>query len=154
MIDSVNSSVVPIIFDMCSNSVLFQLLFFIVKAYKGNSALGKWVSKQRDAYRDYQAGGTNPRMTREKVDKLLSIGFKFFIGKGKAVRRWDDFFNTLVAFKEKFGEKREILLTNLSLSMYSYFLNIYIKKGIRIFLCRLRQILSLAGGLINNGKTT
>lgn len=65
--------------------------------------MGKWVSKQRDAFRDYQAGKQNVRMTEEKIAKLQSIGFKFFIGKGKAVRQWDQFFEALLAFKEKSG---------------------------------------------------
>ncbi len=75
----------------------------VPQAYKTNPALGKWVSKQRDAYRDFHSGKQSS-MTQEKINLLESIGFRFFIGKGKAIRHWDQFFTDLVAFKEKFGE--------------------------------------------------
>lgn len=78
-----------------------------MKAFKANPALGKWVSKQRDAFREFQSGNPNlnPKINQEKIEKLKSIGFKFVIGKGKAIRSWDRFFDSLVTFKEKFGEK-------------------------------------------------
>jgi len=81
----------------------------VPQAYKANPALGKWVSKQRDAYRDFHSGKQR-RITQEKINNLESIGFRFFIGKGKAIRHWDHFFTDLVTFKEKFGH------TNIPLS--------------------------------------
>ena len=56
-------------------------------------------------------------MTQEKIDKLESIGFKFFIGKGKAIRHWDQFFVDLILFKEKFGKTKEC-------SDFSFFLGV------------------------------
>jgi hypothetical protein len=72
------------------------------KIYKHNPALGKWVSKQRDFYREMHTGKSN-RMTKEKIAKLLGIGFRFYIGKGKALRTWEIYYNALVQFKEKYG---------------------------------------------------
>ena len=42
-------------------------------------------------------------MTKEKIAKLESIEFRFYIGKGKALRTWDIYFNALVKFKENHG---------------------------------------------------
>ncbi len=86
------------------------MISFVIKAYKANPALGKWVSKQRDAFREFQNGNQNPKINQEKIEKLKSIGFKFVIGKGKAIRQWDQFFASLVAFKEKFGEKSKFFM--------------------------------------------
>lgn len=72
------------------------------QAYKKNPSLGKWVSKQRDAYRDLQRGKPS-NLSQEKIEKLENLGFRFKIGKGKAVRQWDSYFADLVSFKEKFG---------------------------------------------------
>ena len=60
------------------------------------------MSKQRDFYRELNAGKSN-RITEEKITKLESVGFRFYIGKGKALRTWDVYFNALLKFKEKYG---------------------------------------------------
>jgi len=47
-----------------------------------------------------------------KIEKLLNIGFKFFIGKGKGIRNWDRYFEDLLNFKAKNG-KRSMLLVHI-----------------------------------------
>ena len=99
------------------------LISFVIKAYKANPALGKWVSKQRDAFREFQNSNQNPKINQEKIEKLKSIGFKFVIGKGKAIRQWDQFFASLVAFKEKFGEKSKIFMFSCLFVCFVFFHN-------------------------------
>ena len=65
-------------------------------------ALGKWVSKQRDAYREFKLGRSS-NISEEKIQKLNNLGFRFKVGKGKAIRHWDSYFADLVSYKERFG---------------------------------------------------
>jgi len=81
----------------------------VPQAYKPNPSLGKWVSKQRDAYRDFK-NDKKSCLTQEKMKILESISFRFYVGKGRAQRQWDNFFDSLVLFKQKFGH------TNIPLS--------------------------------------
>jgi len=74
----------------------------VPQAYPKDVALGKWVSKQRDFYR-FLTQGKPTRMTQERVDKLNELGFRWVIGKGKALRTWEDYFKDLVKFKDKYG---------------------------------------------------
>ena len=81
------------------------------------------MSKQRDAYRDLQRGKTST-LSQEKIEKLENIGFRFKIGKGKAVRKWDSYFADLVSFKERFGR---------------WIFEAFITSFIRIGLCSLKN---------------
>jgi len=74
----------------------------VPQAFKTNPGLGKWVSKQRDWYRLLKEGKPS-RLTDEKVKKLEKIGFRFFVGKGKAMRSFDQFCKSLLDFKSKYG---------------------------------------------------
>ena len=47
--------------------------------------LGQWVHGQRSEYRKFQKGMKSP-MNQEKIDKLESIGFIFYTGRGGGVR--------------------------------------------------------------------
>ena len=47
--------------------------------YKANTALGRWVSTQRAEYKKYSEGQTKTTMTEEKVRRLESIGFAWFM---------------------------------------------------------------------------
>ena len=40
-------------------------------------------------------------MTEERIQKLESIGFRWVVGKGKALRSWEEYFRDLVVFREK-----------------------------------------------------
>jgi Helicase associated domain len=44
--------------------------------YSQNPALGRWVSTQRSEFKKFQQGRSK-HMSREKVDKLTAIGFKW-----------------------------------------------------------------------------
>lgn len=46
--------------------------------YKENSALGRWISKQRAAYKKYRKGEKS-NMTADKIRRLESIGFAWFM---------------------------------------------------------------------------
>ena len=47
--------------------------------YKDNTALGRWVSTQRAEYKKYQEGNAKTFMTDEKIRRLESIGFAWFM---------------------------------------------------------------------------
>jgi len=47
--------------------------------YKENTALGRWVSTQRSEYKKFCEGDTKTAMTAEKVRRLESIGFAWFM---------------------------------------------------------------------------
>jgi hypothetical protein len=74
----------------------------VPQKFAPNKTLGKWVSKQREAHRAYSTWQPSS-LTKERLDLLLSVGFRFNIGRGKATRTWESFFNDLVSFEETFG---------------------------------------------------
>lgn len=63
-----------------------------------SGSLGKWVSKQRDNFRN-----KSPKLTKERINKLEALGFKFFVGKGKSSRSWDAFYDAAKAFQDRHG---------------------------------------------------
>jgi len=73
----------------------------VPQKFEPNRSLGKWVSKQREAYRSYCMWRPSS-MTKERLDLLLDIGFRFNVGRGRATRTWDSFFDDLVAFLSEF----------------------------------------------------
>ena len=74
----------------------------VPQKYAPSKALGKWVSKQREGYRAFSQRKPSI-LTNKKVEQLREIGFRFVVGRGRATRAWDSFFEDLVAFKEKVG---------------------------------------------------
>lgn len=74
----------------------------VPQKFEPNRALGKWVSKQREAYRSYCMWRPSS-LTKERLDLLVDVEFRFNVGRGRATRTWDSFFNDLVAFTKKFG---------------------------------------------------
>ncbi len=54
--------------------------------YKTNTALGRWVSTQRSEYKKFSEGQTKTAMTEEKVRRLESIGFAWFMALWFGVR--------------------------------------------------------------------
>lgn len=65
---------------------------FVQSRSIANSHLGQWLSKQRKLFKDNQ-------LAQERIDKLNSIGFVWDIKRDF----WQEVFEKLVAFKEKFG---------------------------------------------------
>eukprot|EP00984_Skeletonema_dohrnii_P030330 scaffold21730_cov116-Skeletonema_dohrnii-CCMP3373.AAC.7 len=47
--------------------------------YKENTALGRWVSTQRAEYKRFNKGGEKSSLTAEKIRRLDSIGFAWFM---------------------------------------------------------------------------
>eukprot|EP00585_Thalassiosira_rotula_P004067 CAMPEP_0196141100 /NCGR_PEP_ID=MMETSP0910-20130528/8772_1 /TAXON_ID=49265 /ORGANISM="Thalassiosira rotula, Strain GSO102" /LENGTH=745 /DNA_ID=CAMNT_0041402137 /DNA_START=124 /DNA_END=2361 /DNA_ORIENTATION=- len=47
--------------------------------YKDNTALGRWVSTQRAEYKKYQEGQAKTSMNTDKIRRLESIGFAWFM---------------------------------------------------------------------------
>ena len=47
--------------------------------YKENTALGRWVSTQRSEYKKFCEGDTKTAMNAEKIRRLESIGFAWFM---------------------------------------------------------------------------
>ena len=47
--------------------------------YKGNTALGRWVSTQRAEYKKYQEGVAKTSMNADKIRRLEEIGFAWFM---------------------------------------------------------------------------
>ncbi len=74
----------------------------VPQQYMPNRSLGKWVSKQREAYRLFVEWKPSS-LTKEKVKLLEDIGFSFKVGRGKATRTWGTYFEDLKAFKKKYG---------------------------------------------------
>jgi len=73
-----------------------------LQVFKQKKTLGKWVSKQREHYRNMKEG--KPRkLTEERIARLENVGFKFHIGKGKKRRTWDSFFIDLQLFQKTYG---------------------------------------------------
>lgn len=64
--------------------------------------LNAGVSKTRDNYR-FLKEGKKSRLKQEQIQQLESIGFQWFVGKGKGLRTWEMYFRDLLKFKEKHG---------------------------------------------------
>jgi len=47
--------------------------------YKENTALGRWVSTQRSEYKKFCEGDTKSAMNADKIRRLESIGFAWFM---------------------------------------------------------------------------
>jgi len=47
--------------------------------YRGNTALGRWVSTQRAEYKKFQEGESKCSMNADKIRRLESIGFAWFM---------------------------------------------------------------------------
>jgi hypothetical protein len=74
----------------------------VPQQYPPNKPLGKWVSKQREAYRAF-AQWKPTSLSKEKIKLLETLGFQFKVGRGKATRTWDSYMEDLISFKEKYG---------------------------------------------------
>jgi len=94
-------------------------LFEQLKTYKeenGNftvtrhgSTLGRWVSSQRLAYRKFKNGEMySPIFTKEKIEKLVDIGFDFECRRGRKsgvedASTWDVMYEEMRKFKDEHG---------------------------------------------------
>ncbi len=85
-----------LIFHNFYNRVLQQHGTSHVSVYDENyTRLGSWVKRQRAEYKKYQLRGrTNSQMTKERIDKLDSIGFQWRLKAEKLT--WDDRFEVSV----------------------------------------------------------
>ena len=74
---------------------------------KKHGPLGNWVHKQRMNYWLLKEGKPSP-MSDDRIQKLESIGFQWFIGRGKMKNEkavlWDAQFQELKKYKEKHGD--------------------------------------------------
>lgn len=74
----------------------------VPQAFKQKRTLGKWVSKQRDSYRNRKEGKPS-KMTEGRIAKPEKIGSTFYIGKGKKRRTRDRFSADLRPFQNTHG---------------------------------------------------
>lgn len=68
--------------------------------YAENTSLGTWVNKQRMEQKN-RIDGKNSSLNDLRLERLQSIGFRWAKRKGQA--SWNEKFNELVAYKNKFG---------------------------------------------------
>ena len=68
--------------------------------YAENTSLGTWVNKQRMEQKN-RTEGKNSSLNDSRLERLQSIGFRWAKRKGQA--SWNEKFNELVAYKNKFG---------------------------------------------------
>ena len=54
----------------------------VPQSYAPNKALGKWVAKQREQYRNREEG-KHSSLTDERLNKLQNVGFKWMLNKSK-----------------------------------------------------------------------
>ncbi len=87
------------------------------KAAKGHARvpvnhpdLGSWVHDQRRQYKLYIQSDPRTKMTREKLQKMIDVGFVFEVAKKSQpydsrsnAKTWEDRFEELKDFKETFG---------------------------------------------------
>ncbi|KAL7485424.1 hypothetical protein ACHAW6_011015 [Cyclotella cf. meneghiniana] len=90
-----------------------------VSVYDENyTRLGSWVKRQRAEYKKYQLRGrTNSQMTKERIDKLDSIGFQWRLKAEKLT--WDDRFEALKIYKMTHGHCRPPQNENPELNTWS-----------------------------------
>ena len=86
----------------------------VPQTYKLNKPLGKWVGKQREHWKARQETGSST-LTDERVRKLETVDFKFYMGKGthakhhglymteRNIEEFNQRFRELVAFKAEHG---------------------------------------------------
>lgn len=55
----------------------------VPRRYKNDPSLGTWVNMQRVNYKRYQEGNPSGRMTPERIRRLESIGFNWWVRGGK-----------------------------------------------------------------------
>jgi len=84
-----------------------------VKLSKIDPKLAAWVSAQRNDHRDPTKGAKKPRLSKERVDKLNRINFKWH-GSGQ---KWIDHYHDLVAFFEQNGHSKVPLEYKLNLKL-------------------------------------
>ena len=89
----------------------------VPQTYKINKPLGKWVGKQREHWKARQETGSST-LTDERVRKLETVDFKFYMGKGthakhhglfmteRNAEEFNQRFRELVAFKAEHGHCR------------------------------------------------
>jgi len=71
--------------------------------YRADPSLGAWVSTQRRQYKAIQTGKCeSSTMSQERIRRLEAIGFVWKTADPRHVP-WEDRFNELLAFKEKYG---------------------------------------------------
>eukprot|EP00804_Cyclotella_cryptica_P001451 CCRYP_003693-RB/>CCRYP_003693-RB protein AED:0.07 eAED:0.07 QI:443/1/1/1/1/1/5/555/509 len=72
---------------------------------ENNRQLGKWAKNQRYEYRRYHNKGLGQsRISRDRIDKLESIGFQWRLKPEKIT--WDQRFEALKKYKEEYGHCR------------------------------------------------
>lgn len=89
----------------------------VPQTYKLNKPLGKWCGKQREHWKARQETGSST-LTDERVRKLETVDFKFYMGKGthakhhglymteRNIEEFNQRFRELVAFKAEHGHCR------------------------------------------------
>ena len=60
------------------------------------------VAKMRDQYRQKE-NGNKCNLTDVQISQLESVGFQWRVGRGKAARSWDDFYNDIQNFRQEHG---------------------------------------------------
>ena len=65
------------------------------------TALGRWVSEIRFIYKEVQKGKSSDTLTPERIKKLEEMGFEWDLGR--QIFTWEERFEDLKRFKEKFG---------------------------------------------------
>lgn len=56
----------------------------------------------RDQYRQKE-NGNKCNLTDVQISQLESVGFQWRVGRGKAARSWDDFYNDIQNFRQEHG---------------------------------------------------
>ena len=56
----------------------------------------------RDQYRQKENGNKH-KLTDDQISQLESIGFQWRVGRGKATKKWDDFYQDLLKFRQEHG---------------------------------------------------
>jgi hypothetical protein len=95
-------------------------------------SLGVWVKRQRNQYKNYQAGNKEKsgEMTEERIRLLESIGFEWSLrAVGTEAISWSDNFNALNAFKQEHGHTRVADQgSNKALAEWTKLMRNYMKK--------------------------
>lgn len=56
----------------------------------------------RDQYRQKENGNKHS-LTDDQISQLESIGFQWRVGRGKATKKWDDYYQDLLTFRQEHG---------------------------------------------------
>jgi len=73
--------------------------------YPPDPPLGRWVDNQRQAYRRYNEGRGATWLTPERIIALEEVGFEWKVATYD-FRRWEDWLDDLVKFRDKHGHTR------------------------------------------------